>query len=223
MKFQPTNTRTALKGRINRIVQFLSVRLESIKEVRAGRAAALEDYFEEKRKLAQAITNVRADLADAIELQAEAAAGARDHVIAAEGDVERAADEVKRAQDALALAESVLEDAHDEVRKAAMTREEVESAAARRQRTLKNEISALEQRWLPRRRAWSDRLARFQDGMTRRKRTELLKLERRLAEKEAKAAKRAGKNPLTASDIGLGKLPEEMEARVTETKDDKHA
>jgi hypothetical protein len=199
----PNNSRSALRRRINEIRGFFGDRLAVIRDVRRRRAAAFAAHTASE----QALKDQLAEIAQQYSADSDARVARRSELIAAfqqQRDGLRAEIGALQVQLEAKLAELADCDARARaVSRAADTVAHVQQSEAFEARTqCEVALKKLRTTFAPTRREWRDRLAEFQDGVTRRKRAELAKLERRLAEKEARAA-RAGR-PLRAKDIMYG-------------------
>lgn len=181
----PQNTRAALKERVADIRRFLSDRLESIKRVRANRAVALTDYSRTLRTAVEDRERERMRIRLLIKAQ-------RRETASIEQQVEYFAAQLEKTEEHLAASriwlDGLLRELYSAMNSAAKVIDEIEARAE------------------PTRRHWRDKLRIFDDGITRRKRTELSKLQRRLAKKEEGARRRQG-GPTRAIDIMMGDLP----------------
>jgi hypothetical protein len=181
MKYQPNNTRKMLEQRIAAIKEFLDRRLGDIVAVRSERAGELKWYTDQEKEINDKLEH------------------------------ERSSQAVNAQQYRAVIDECNATIAEAEVRRDFASKRMVESAALYKSITaeLGESLVRHSKRAEPIRSKWRQRLRLFQDGLVRRKRHELAKLERRLADKMAKAAARKGLVRLTSEEIALGMLPGE--------------
>ena len=182
MKFQPTNTRKMLEQRIDAIKEFLDKRLSLIVQVRKERGAELHWYDQEAKRL-----------------QEEKATLAEEH-----------GSRTQRYQQVIDDCTQQIFEAEARRTLAASKILEEDRSYGIRSNDIGHELHLHVKSSDPLRSKWRQRLRLFQDGMVRRKRGELSKLERRLNEKKERAEIRLGRTKLTTSEIAMGLLPERI-------------
>jgi len=186
MKFQPANTRKMLEERIADIAEFLDRRLGDIIAVRKERAAELQWYTDEEKDINDKLAFAR---------------------LSHETSTTQYQDVIDECNAAIAEAEARRDLAWKLLGEGAVLHKSITAE-------LGDKLVRHDKRAEPIRSKWRQRLRLFQDGLVRRKRSEKDKLERRLAEKMARAAARKGLKRLTSEEIALGFLPGEKTADV---------